>query len=221
MSDERRSSMALIAGSVGMIITMVFHPHGKVTPAEADRMIRMLIGMHSLALASLPILFLGVWGMARWMNRADRLAMAGLVFFSMASVAVMNAAVLDGLVAPNLIREILSAAADARAGWQLAMKLSFEMNQAFARLYAVASAAAIVLWSVSALKSRMLGWGVAIYGFVLGVVSVVGIGSGKLTPDVHGFGLVVFAQAIWFLLVAARMWNVGSGGTAQREGSIA
>lgn len=180
-------------------------------------MIRMLIGMHSLALASLPILFLGVWGMARWMNRADRLAMAGLVFFAMASVAVMNAAVLDGLVAPNLIRQILSAAPDARAGWQLPMRSNFEMNQAFARLYAVASAVAIVLWSVSAVKSRLLGWGVTIYGFVLGLVSVLGIGSGKLTPDVHGFGLVVFAQAIWLLLVAAKMWNVESGGAAQRE----
>ena len=29
MTDERRSAITLIAGSAGMIITMIFHPGGK------------------------------------------------------------------------------------------------------------------------------------------------------------------------------------------------
>jgi hypothetical protein len=38
---------------------------------------------------------------------------------------------------------------------------------------------------------------------------VVGIFSGFLTPDRHGFGMLIFGQAIWFLIVAAGLWRLG------------
>src|SRR5271169_1406269 len=117
MTDERRSAIALIAGSAGMIITMVSHPGGKISPAEVDHVARMLIVVHSLALASIPVVFLGASGMSRWLG--DRLAWAGLVLYGLASIAVMNAAVCDGLLAPNLMKHIVSATPETRDGWQM------------------------------------------------------------------------------------------------------
>src|ERR1700676_2291272 len=117
MTDDRRSAIALIAGSAGMIITMISHPGGKISPAEVDHVARMLIVVHSLALASIPVIFLGAWGMSRRIGGPDRLAWAGLVLYAVASIAVMNAAVLDGLIAPNLIKQILSATPETRDGW--------------------------------------------------------------------------------------------------------
>ena len=191
-----------------MIITMISHPGGKISPAEVDHVARMLIVVHSLALASIPVIFLGAWGMSCRIGGADRLAWAGLVLFALASIAVMNAAVLDGLIAPTLIRKIVAATPETRDVWQTLMNFNFQMNQAFARVYAVGSSLAVLLWSVSILRYRTLGRGVAIYGVILGVVTAAGICSGYLTPDRHGFGMLIFGQAIWFFLVAGRMWRI-------------
>jgi hypothetical protein len=192
-----------------MIITMISHPGGKISAAEIDHVARMLIGVHSLAIASIPVIFLGAWGMSRRIGGADRLAWAGLVLYAVAGIAVMNAAVCDGLLAPNLIRQIVSATPETRDGWRLVMNYNFQMNQAFARVYAVASSLAVVLWAVSILRNRTLGRGVGVYGVVLGAVTVAGIFSGFLTPDRHGFGILIFGQAIWFLIVAAGLWRLG------------
>jgi hypothetical protein len=191
-----------------MIITMVSHPGGKIAPAEVDHVARMLIVVHSLALASIPVIFLGAWGMSRRIGGADRSAWAGLVLYALASVAVMNAAVCDGLIAPTLIRKIVAATPETRDVWQTLMNFNFQMNQAFARAYAVGSSLAVVLWSVSILRCRALGRGVAVYGCILGAVTAGGIVSGYLTPDRHGFAMLIFGQAIWFLVVAAEMWKL-------------
>jgi hypothetical protein len=185
---------------------MISHPGGKISPADVDHVARMLIVVHSLALASIPIIFLGAWGMTRRISGADRLAWTGLVLYALASIAVMNAAVCDGLMAPTLIRKIVAATAETRDVWQTLMNFNFQLNQAFARVYAVGSSLAVVLWSMSILRYRALGLGVGIYGVVLGVATTVGICSGFLTPDRHGFGMLVFGQAIWFLVVAGRLW---------------
>jgi hypothetical protein len=192
-----------------MIITMISHPGGKISPAEIDHVARMLIGVHSLAIASIPVIFLGAWGMSRRIGGADRLAWAGLMLYALAGIAVMNAAVCDGLLAPNLIRQIVSATPETRDGWRLVMNYNFQMNQAFARVYAVASSLAVVLWALSISRNRTLGRGVGVYGVVLGAVTVAGIFSGFLTPDRHGFGMLIFGQAIWFLIVAAGLWRLG------------
>ena len=130
-----------------MIITMISHPGGKIGPAEVDHVARMLILVHSLALASIPVIFLGAWGMTRRIGGADRLAWAGLVVYALASIAVMNAAVCDGLMAPTMMRKIVAATPETRDMWQTLMNFNFQMNQAFARVYAVGSslAAAVVV----------------------------------------------------------------------------
>jgi hypothetical protein len=48
-----------------------------------------------------------------------------------------------------------------------------------------------------------------VHGVVLGAVTLAGIFSGFLTPDRHGFGMLIFGQAIWFLIVAAGLWRLG------------
>jgi hypothetical protein len=182
-----------------MIITMAVHPHGAISPAQVESMARTLTIVHSLALASLMVLFLGALGLAQRVKSADRLDIAALVLFAFASVAVMSAAVMDGLVAPNILRRLVEAGAGAGESWRIVFRYNFEINQAFARLYAVTSSIAIILWSISMLKNRALARGLGIYGCVIGPVAVLAVASGRLGMDVHGFGAVVLGQAIWFV----------------------
>lgn len=197
-----------------MIITMAFHPHGKISPAELDSAVRMLIAVHTLALASIPVLFLGSWGMTRRLASPDRLSWMALVFFAMGSVAVMNAAILDGLMAPYLIKQIAGASAEVRDIWQMFMKYNYQMNQSCARVYAVGSSVAVVLWSVCILRNRAKERGIAIYGCVLGVVTTLGIVSGLLSPDWHGFGILILGQAIWFVMMGIGIWSEGASAEA-------
>jgi hypothetical protein len=209
MTDERRSGIALIVGSAAMVITMAFHPHGKLNPADIDSALRMLIAVHTLALLSIPVLFLGAWGMTRWVATPDRLAWAALVLFALGIVAVMNAAVFDGLVAPNLIRPMVAATAETRDGWQSLMNYNFQLNQAFARVYAAGSSLAVVLWSVSIWRSRRMAPGLAIYGIILGTVTALATLSGLLSPTWHGFTVLILGQAIWFIGAGAQLCRAG------------
>ena len=205
MTDDRKSGIALIAGSAGMILTMLFHPHGAIKAEQVESMARNLTLVHSLALASLMVLFLGALGLSRQLRNADHFDIVGLVLFAFASVAVMNAAVMDGLVAPNVMRRIVEAGAGGGESWRVALRYNFEVNQGFARLYAVTSSIAIIFWSISILRNRALGRGVGIYGCLFGAVAVVVVFSGRVGMDVHGFGAVVLGQAIWFVTVGASL----------------
>jgi hypothetical protein len=80
------------------------------------------------------------------------------------------------------------------------MKYNFLINQAFAKIFVVASCSAVALWSLTIVKSRALPVAIGIYGLLLGPALVIAMTSGALSLDVHGFGLVVFSQAIWFII---------------------
>jgi len=216
MTDNRKSGLALIAGSFGMIITMAVHPLGAVAAAQAESLARNLTIVHSLALASLVVLFLGALGLSHRLKSADRFDTIGLALFAFASVAVMNAAVMDGLVAPNIMRRIVEAGASGGESWRVVFRYNFEVNQGFARLYAVTSSVAIIFWSLSILRNRTLARGLAIYGCVVGVASVIAVVSG-LGMDVHGFGAVVLGQAIWFVTAGVLLRREPGGSLAPAQ----
>jgi hypothetical protein len=220
MTDNRKSGLALIAGSLGMIITMALHPHGAVAAAQVESMARNLTIVHSLALASLMVLFLGALGLSQRLRSADRFDIIGLVLFAFASIAVMNAAVMDGLVAPNVMRRIVEAGAGGGESWRVAFRYNFEVNQGFARLYAVSSSAAIIFWSLSIWRNRTLARGLAVYGFVIGAASVIAVAVG-LGMDVHGFGAVVLGQAIWFVTAGVLLRHEPQKSYAQPHSELA
>ena len=216
MTDARKSGIALIAASAAMVITMAIHPRGlAASPDQAESVARMLIAVHALALASIPVMFLGAWGLSRRLDGPDRLAMSALVVFGFGAIALANAAVFDGLVMPALIRRLVASATDAtkQEGWHLAMRYNFELNQAYARLYAVASGVALLLWSIAIVRKNQLSRTVGIYGCILGPVTVVAISSGLLTPSVHGFGILAVLQALWFVSVGAQLLSAASEAT--------
>ena len=160
----------------------------------------LLIGVHALAVASLPVMFLGALALSRRLASPDRLALAALVAYGFALVAVLVAAVVDGFVVPSLAREIMTAAPPATEGWRIALYYNGLLNQSFARVFLVASSTSIVLWSASISRSRTLPRGVAIYGLLVGPTVVIAVVSG-LRLDPHGAGLLILGQSVWYIAV--------------------
>lgn len=218
MTDDRMGGIALIAAAVGGLVTMSIHPTGADLAGPGQHMLMAFMGIaaHTLALATMPVGFLGALALTRRLNSPNRLALAGLVVYGFALVAGLAAATLSGFVATGLAREMNDAAPSAIDGWRMLFGFTGRLNQAFALVLVVASSVAIVLWSAAMLKARALARSAAIYGLVLGPVIIFAVLSGYLRLHVTGFGLVVIGQSLWFIVVGRQLY-----GRAQRASSIA
>ena len=200
MTDDRKSGIALITGMAGTIITMALHPTGHdLASGHAASMMQLNVAVHTLALVCVPILFLGALGLTQRLASPNRLALSGLVLFGFAEVAVMIAASASGLIAPGLFHHMSEAGPAAADAWRAVLALNGHLNQAFALIFTVASSVAIVLWSAAILKTSTFARALGIYGCILAPLTILGVLSGHIRLNVHGFGLVVLGQAIWFV----------------------
>lgn len=204
MTDERKGGIALIAGAIGGLVTMALHPTGGgvLTPAQFERFAIMNVVAHSLAIASMPISFLGALALTRRLQSADRFSISALVVYAFALVAGMLAATASGFIATPLVGGETTAATELNHALYHYTGL---WNQAFARILAVSSSMAILLWSLAILRNRRLSVRVAYYGIPLGILIVLLVASGSLKLDLHGFGLVMILQGVWFISVGSLM----------------
>lgn len=216
MTDDRMSGWALIAGSAASIITMSLHPtgHDLFAPGQFHSTARLGVAVHALALVSLPVLFLGGCGLSRRLASANRLAFAALITYGFALVAVMNAAIFSGLVAPGVASRIIDAEPTAADAWRIAFRYNGDLNQAFALVFVVASSVAILLWSLAILRSANLARGLGTYGCILAPIAMLAVLSGHLRLDVHGFGAIILGQAIWFVSAGMQLFKTGQPANA-------
>jgi hypothetical protein len=216
MTDNRKSAIALIAGSLGGILTMAIHPTaGGALTAEQVGHLAVASGVaHSLAMVSVLLLFLGACGLTQSIAAADRVSFAALVAFGFACVAVFIATAVSGFIVPSIMKHMLRDVAAAAAQWHIVIAGIFQINQAFARIYSVAASTAILLWSVSVLRNGGLGRGVTIYGCVIATLIIVAVGAGHLRLNVHGMAVVWLGQAIWFIVVGYQLYSRPTTNTA-------
>lgn len=211
MTDDRKAGILLIAGSLGGIVTMAIHPTahaGELNAEHAAHIATVSGAVHSLAMVSFVVMFLGACGLARRIAASDRIAFAGLVTFGFACVAVMTAAAVSGLIVPAMLRQMAGDVAAAGPQWKIAIGGIFQINQAMAKMYSVGASLAIVLWSISVLRNGGLGRWIAVYGCIAAAAITAGIVVGHLRMNVHGFGAVVLGQAIWFVAAGLQMARV-------------
>jgi urea transporter len=199
--------IALIAGSLGGVVTMIFHPSGADLIGPAEHVIRhnemMTVVAHSLALVSIPLSLFGYVYLSYRLGWGRAATIAALVAYGFASVAAMGAAVASGFVAPAITRRMPAADESARQVLQTVFHYNGYLNQGFAKVFVVASSVAVILWSITLLKSSGFARIIGVIGCVVGIVSLAAFFGGHLRLNVHGFGLFIFAQSAWAILVGA------------------
>lgn len=202
MTDDRKSGFALIAGMAGTIITMAFHPTFNDVAGSgstAHFMLHLNVAVHALALTCMPVLFLGALGLTRRLDAPNRYAITALVIFGFAEIAGMIAGTASGLIAPELIRHLNSTAPGQDQIWRAVLDLDGRINQSFALLFVVASAAAILFWSLAIRKAPAFTRWLATYGCIFAPLTVLAVLSGHVRLNVHGFGMVVLVEAVWII----------------------
>lgn len=211
MNDERKGGLALIIAAIAGLTTMALHPtgHDLLAPGRFAALAMLGAAVHALAIASMPLSFLGALVLTRRLDAPDRLAVVALVVYGFAMVAGMAAAAVSGFVAPGVMRHMIDAPTSTDA-WATLAHFGALLNQAFARILAIASATSIVLWSAAIAKQRTFPRSLAIYGLVIGVAIVLAVGSGHLRLDVHGFGAVTLLEAVWLVGAGVVLWRMES-----------
>jgi hypothetical protein len=119
----------------------------------------------------------------------------------------------SGFVAPRIMAKLVAGTPDL-AIRRLFLDYNFDLNQGFSSVYVAAWCLAIILWSITILKTRRFAAGLGIYGVIMGLGIISALFSGKLALDVHGFGLVSFAQSVWFIIAGILLLRSDAGTAA-------
>ena len=199
--------LALIVGTVGAIVTMAFHPTGFDPHASVEAVahdMSILVGVHTLALLSVPLLvfgFVGVTMRAGW-HRPE--ALLAFIIYALSAVAIMFAGIADGLINAALIPEMTGASDLKLQALKAALSYNFQFNQACAKVFVVGTSLAIILWSITLFRFGVLERRIGIIGWFISLAALFGLLSGHVHMSAHGFGLIVLLQAVWQLPWACR-----------------
>jgi len=202
----KADAYALIAGILGMFVTLALHPtgHEVLAPGPAGER-AALIGVvaHGIAIATLPLLLFGFLGFSRRPGSGGALSELAYICYALGCVAVLVAAAASGFVTTGVLRHIIAGNEGAKNLLKMLFAYTGVWNQAFAGIHLVATSAAVVLWSIGILRRRVFGAGVGAFGLLVGGATLAAYLAGFLTLNLHGFGLMLLAQAAWTLWIAA------------------
>lgn len=220
MTREKISGAAFLVGAFATLVVMGLHPTAHDLMGEAGQSAaRVNLLVHTLAIASCPVLFFGALGLNRRFPPDHGWATGAIVFWGFALVGVMCAALASGLIAPKLIEWMTSGDEANRQTYHALLAYNGQVNQAFAKVHVAMSSVAILFWSIASITTRAFARPIGWLGCVVGVGVLVGLFSGHITLDVHGFGVVILLQAAWLTSVGAQMmWSRSEtlgGGTAR------
>ena len=210
MTREKASGAALIAGALAGLATMALHPTGRDLAEAVGRSVwpaLLNVFVHSLAIASAPVLVFGAAGLTRRLSAGYGLADLALATYGFALVAMMSAAIANGFIAPHVIDALAHADPSHRPVVDMLAHFNFQVNQAFATVFVVLSAIAIVLWSVTILRAQSLARGIGIFGCIVGALLLIGMLSGHLRLNVHGFGMIMLLESAWLVAVGVSLWR--------------
>jgi hypothetical protein len=204
MTTATRAFLALTLGSLAGLATMVMHPTGShvMANAAAGGANWRNAFAHGLAIGAQPLLLLGTLFLTTRLTARRDAAVSAFVFHALSVVAVLIAAVASGFIAPTVMRGVGDAAGAQRDAILSAFHYTGVINQAFAKISVGFASVAILLWSWAMLgsaASRIL----AGFGMITSALALLGVVTGSLRLDIHGFGAVVLAQSVWMVWTGA------------------
>ncbi len=208
-SNGRPAGIALGLGSIIMLAFMALHPtvhvhdDGGLASAMSRVAVRNAI-VHGTLIANLGLILLGLLGLADRLGLRRMLVRAGIIAAAMGTMTLIGAALLNGFITPALVARYADAGASLE---ELHPVLLLIHTSSVALVYAgiPAMSAAVLAWSIVLLRGGGSGRIIGALGVVCALVPVVAEASGNLPVDVHGFGLFVLVQSIWYVANAVQL----------------
>lgn len=198
-ASYKTSGICLLIGCFLMFITMVMHPTG----GDIDHIMKIwvvAVASHAIAIASIPFLAVGFWGLERRLQEADFLSKLSLAIIFTGLVAVMIAAAINGLAYPIYAEIYKDASSETLAAIEPVTRFSFSLNHAMDYIFMGAVCASTMLWSLAIYQTKALPMWLGHIGMLLAIAAVVMWILGFVFVDLHGFRIFIFGWVIWVLL---------------------
>lgn len=204
MRSDRLAGAALIAGSIGFVLTMAVHPtgggHQKIIREAA-----LTIGVHILAIVAVCVQAFGLLRLTVAVRPARPYADAAFVAFAFAAVFAALAATVSGILGPALAQRAVGADPEELPAWHVVFTYNFRLNAALTQVFIGAAAAAMLTWSLAMFRIATRWNYVAGAGVALGALSLLALLTGQIRNTVHHVGLFVLCFAAWSIAVGALM----------------
>jgi hypothetical protein len=191
-SHDRTAGGALALASAGVVLAMAHHPTG----------LHSGLGqlVHGTMLVLLGVTAYGLFHFALRQGIARPAVLAGAVAYAIGTMCNVGAATISGFAAPAM-------AAHAGIDHQLFI-VTWELNQALAKVAVAATGAAFLLWSLGLFgRSGWMAKTIAVLGVAAGVAPVLLLGFGALRMNVAGAMIVYAMQAGWMFLIGVYLFS--------------
>ncbi|RZK42531.1 MAG: hypothetical protein EOO90_06740 [Pedobacter sp.] len=197
--SKKLAGASLLLGSLMAVLTMVLHPSGG-NMQHLVKISGVLIFSHSLALACMPLIAFGLWGLSNSLQTPNRLATLSFFIAIFGLSAAALASTINGLVLPQFAAHFVDSKVDEGALDAILDYARF-FNKSLAYIFMAAISVAILLWSsliiVRGIFTKWFGY----YGLLVSLFGLVALHSKSNMTSVGLFGAFVFGMASWLILV--------------------
>jgi hypothetical protein len=204
LSTEKMGGMALLIGALLTVFTAVLHPKGGSIQYLQTIAHRIAIS-HSLGLLAIPFLGLGFWVLTQRMGKGSFISLLSFSFAIMGLLAGMIAASINGLALPLFIENYKDATEEITNIIKPIVRYTIALNKAFDYVFLATLTLAILFWSFSMLKLRLLSNWIGCVGIGLSLTIIVMFLTGYIFVNLHGFRLFLFLLVVWISLVGVAL----------------
>jgi hypothetical protein len=198
------AGIVIAVSAVLMIAALARHPtvaHRQPAAAIAD-IVRLSATdqiVHGIVIAAMSALLfaLSVFSIRR--DLRDQTVLGALVAFSIGTVAMIGAAIVDGFVVPIMAAAYAGAPPSALPGAVAVLRFCGAVIQAATMLGIATISVAILLWSIGLLRSAGELRPIGIVGGLVAALPAVVLGFGGSTLNPHLLGAIAIGQAVWYL----------------------
>jgi hypothetical protein len=204
---ERNAGIALITGSLLLIVTMALHPVGG-SIAHLLKITRVIIVSHSIALLALPFCLVGFWGLTRRIGTDNFFSITAFSVIAFGLVAVMGAAAVNGLALPVYLQNYKEADAATIESIIPLLRYNTALNHAFDFIYIGAVCISTLLWSIAIIITKRLPRWTAYLGILLSLALIVMLASGFAFTNLYGFRIFVISYVVWTLAIGSLLMRI-------------
>lgn len=201
-SFKRASGLSLIIGSLLLTLTMILHPSGG-SIEHILHVVRVNMISHSLAIASLPFIGFGYYGVATALLTKSKLSMLALAVAALGLVAAMMAGTINGLTLSLFLQGSSEDLQNQAEVIKAIMRYGFAINRPMDYILMGAFMLSMGIWSVLILRTPVFPKWLAYLG--LGLVALGCLGFVMRFNYIHltGFRIFVFSLVGWIISMGA------------------
>ncbi len=204
LSSNSGAGIVIILGAILCIITMMLHPVGGDLH-HISHIRNSNIMAHSLAIFSVPLLYMGGKGLASILGRDSFFANLGQSFFTFSIIAVMLAATCNGLALPFFVDQLDPSVPGVENEIRQVMHYNFALNKAFDYMFMTGVAVAMILWGIAILISTKLTKMLGVGGILVGLLGLISVFTGLLGISLQEFTIYVFGFVGWTVWAGIEM----------------